>query len=428
MKRFLSSHYIESTTSSPMTVATHAAEMTAKVFDLLRYTAFFFLLINAILVVYRPIMDVYNDSEASAIDEVPHKSAADCYAASRRTGNVDSISLRRRINYSHIATAVPHLEADCRSTTLTRLGTDLSFSCPKNSLMLQTESRSSTPLHDNCPTAFIVGARKAGTSSLYQYLSNHPDFEGTSLDLGPKAGETFYFSAHYDDKSWDSYLSFFPSGGVMTGDASVGNLVHCLVPKRMFGSCGKQAKIIILLRNPVKRFVSNFLMRARLSTNRIRNTTALTTVVKSELDTFFAEVFQRNIVPDVSELPQKWTELRCLFLPSTNMVFEGLYYVHVMNWLCNFPPENILVINSEEFYRNTSVILKQVLQFLDLRPLPQDTLSWITSTVYNQGKYYEIPPYQRLTPMDGKKLARVYEPFNRALFELLDWKTVNWSN
>ena len=171
-----------------------------------------------------------------------------------------------------------------------------------------------------------------------------------------------------------------------------------------------------LLRNPIKRFVSNFLMRARLSTRNIRNTTAFTTVVKTELDEFFSAVFQQNLIPDIAQLPHKWTDIRCLFNPSTNIVFEGLYYMHVLNWLCNFPAENILIINSEEFYRNASVILKQVFQFSGLKPLPQETLTWITSTVYNKGKYYNIPSYQRPTLMDRKKLNSVYEPFNRALF------------
>ena len=401
-------------------------KMTVKVYDLVNYITFFLLLINAILVVFKPVMEgIYN--KASVVEEASHQPASGCCTTGRTAELViDCINWKHRINYSEIATAIPHLDADYRSDTLTRLGTDLSFSCPHNSLMRKAESRSSIPFHDNCPAVFIVGARKAGTSSLYQYLSNHPDFQGTRLDTGPRAGETFYFSARYEHKSWEDYLKHFPSGGVMTGDSSVGNLVHCLVPARIFESCGKQAKIIILLRNPIKRFVSNFVMRARLSTRNIRNTTAFTTVVKTELDEFFSAVFQRNLIPDIAQLPHKWTDIRCLFHPSTNMVFEGLYYMHVLNWLCNFPAENILIINSEEFYRNTSVILKQVFQFSGLKPLPQETLTWITSTVYNKGKYYNIPSYQRPTLMDRKKLNSVYEPFNRALFELLDWKTVNW--
>ena len=330
------------------------------------------------------------------------------------------------INYTSIAASVPKIDPSYRTETLTRLGSDLDFdvtsNCPANSLRMANHANF-TPLHLDCPTLFLVGARKGGTSSLYQYLSKHPDFEGTRLDQGPKVGETFYFSSHYKTLSWNRYLRLFPSDEitVMTGDASVGNLVHCEVPKRLFESCGKQAKVVMLLRNPIDRFVSNFRMRARLNVMRIQNTTSISTVLKLQLDTFFHEALGRHV--DVTNLAKEWSKLRCLFDPAMNMVFEGVYYVHLLNWLCNFPPENTLIINSEEFYRKPSVILDQVFQFLGLKRLSSETYDWITAVIYNKGKK-DVPIQQRLTEMDRKKLLGAYKQFNTALLELLDWKEV----
>lgn len=327
-----------------------------------------------------------------------------------------------KVDYSSIAASVPQLDPSYRTRTLTRLGSDLGFdvaaNCPSNSVMALSHANF-TPLHLNCPTLFIVGARKGGTSSLYHYLSKHPDFEGTRLDQGPKVGETFYFSSHYNPESWKRYLSLFPSGGMMTGDASIGNLVHCEVPKRLFESCGKQAKVVMLLRNPINRFVSNFLMRARLNVMRIKNTTSISTVLKLQLDTFFHKALGRHI--DVTNFAKEWAKLRCLFEPAMNMVFEGIYYVHLLNWLCNFPPENILIVNSEEFYKKPSIILDQVIQFLGLRRLDTETYDWITAHIYNKGSK-NIPAQQRISEMDRKKLLGVYRQFNTALLELLDWK------
>lgn len=323
---------------------------------------------------------------------------------------------------------MPRLDPSYLSETLTRLGSDLNFdvhsSCPLGSIMVDKHHTNATPLHYDCPTLFIVGARKAGTTSLYHYVSKHPDFEGTQLDRGPKSGETFYFSSEYRRKSWNHYLSYFPPDGVMTGEASVGYLVNCNVPRRIFESCGKQAKIVILLRNPVDRFVSNFLMRVRVGGTRIQNTTALTTVVKTQLDALFAQAFSQKA--DVTKLPRDWKKLQCLFDPANNLVFEGVYYIHLLNWLCNFPAENILILNSEEFYRNTSTILKQVFQFLGLKELDSATQEWITSSVYNRGGN-RVPNHQKLSTVDRKKLQGVFEPFNMALFKLLRWSTVTWS-
>ena len=205
----------------------------------------------------------------------------------------------------------------------------------------------------------------------------------------------------------------------MTGEASVGNLVHCEVPKRLFDSCGKQAKVVMLFRNPTDRFVSNFLMRAKFNIGRIQNTTSISTVLNLQLDTFFHKALKRHV--DVTKFAKKWAKLRCLFDPAMNMVFEGVYYVHLLNWLCNFPPENILIINSEEFYKKPSIILDQVIQFLGLRRLDSETYDWITAYIYNK-RNRNVPTQQRLTEMDRKKLVGAYKLFNVALLELLDWK------
>ena len=133
--------------------------------------------------------------------------------------------------------------------TLTRIGNTLNFnysSCPKSSIMLNHKKLNAKPLHDSCPHVSIIGARKGGTTSLYQYLSKHPDFGGILLDKGPLAGETFYFQSQYEKRPWEYYASQFPVNK-MSGDSSVGNLVDCKVPERLYTSCGREVKVIILL-------------------------------------------------------------------------------------------------------------------------------------------------------------------------------------
>ena len=332
----------------------------------------------------------------------------------------------KKANYQDIANSYPILDPSYRTTTLTRLGTDLHFdllTCPEDSLMRKTDLSTFEPEHLDCPTLFIVGARKGGTSSLYHYVSKHPDFQGTRLDRGPKVGETFYFSSKYDQISWTEYLASFPSDGVMTGESSVGNLVSCKAPARIFKSCGKQAKIVMLLRNPVSRFESNFLMRVKLGSARTTNTTSISTVLNLHLDRLMNKILRRQV--DITKLPTQWSLMKCYFEPAINMVYEGLYYVHLLNWLCNFPPENVLILNSEEFYSKPSMILDQVYQFLGLKRLDNETYNWITSNVYNQGQY-NISQFQTMSVFDKKKLVGFYESMNKALFSLLDWNNMDW--
>ena len=211
--------------------------------------------------------------------------------------------------------------------------------------------------------------------------------------------------------------------GYMTGDSSVGNLVNCEVPKGIWQSCGKQAKIVILLRDPLTRFLSNFLMRIHLRT-RYNNNTNVSTIVEVELQNFISAALRKRV--NFTNIERSWEQFRCLFNPSRNLVFEGLYYIHVMNWLCNFPPENILILNSEEFFKKTSIIFEQVIRFLGLSQPDRDTIEFITSTVYNKGSGPKLSHHQ-FSDLDRKKLMAIYKYSNRPLLSLLDWGGVEWT-
>ena len=292
--------------------------------------------------------------------------------------------------------------------------------------MTDTKSRNTSPLFSDCPTLFVLGARKGGTTSLIQYVSKHEQFEAAQLN-GQKVGEVFFFSNKFwkpNEKQWNWYKSNFPQN-VMSGESSVTYLVHCQVPQRIFKSCGEHAKIVMLLRNPVDRFVSNFLMRVNVKDkfygSKYREETSISSIVEEELK------FYQNKTSNISSpnVQQGWQDTRCRFLPTESMIFEGMYYVHLLNWMCNFPAETIMIINSEEFFSNTSVILNQVIQFLGLHPLEQEKLKEIASVTYNQGSH-DIPRHRKLSKRDRQKLNKVFEPFNTALFQLLNWN-IDWT-
>ena len=71
-----------------------------------------------------------------------------------------------------------------RSTeTLTRVGSDIRHfdvnKCPPGSIIWNTSYMVS--IHSDCPTLFIVGTPKGGTTSMLEYVSMYPDFEGAKL-------------------------------------------------------------------------------------------------------------------------------------------------------------------------------------------------------------------------------------------------------
>lgn len=107
------------------------------------------------------------------------------------------------------------------------------------------------------PDFLIVGAMKSGTSSLFNYLSQHP------LIVPPVRKETHYFSLGYRlGKGEDWYRAHFPlkialNGGKITGEATPGYMFEPDVPARIAKAL-PAARIIVVLRNPVERAISHY--------------------------------------------------------------------------------------------------------------------------------------------------------------------------
>lgn len=121
------------------------------------------------------------------------------------------------------------------------------------------------------PNFFIVGAPKAGTTSLYAYLNMHPE---VYMPLTIK--EPDFFSHEEILKQQLYYNSTHITSGVQyetlfknvkeqkaVGEASVSYLFYPGTAKKIY-DFNPLAKIIIILREPVERAYSHYLMDCRL--------------------------------------------------------------------------------------------------------------------------------------------------------------------
>jgi hypothetical protein len=107
------------------------------------------------------------------------------------------------------------------------------------------------------PNFLIVGASKAGTTSLYEYLRQHPDI---FMPEDPKKKEPAYFVANRPGiKDFDTYLALFrdAAGKKAIGEASTAYLYSEESPGLIRSVLG-EVKIIIILRNPAKRAFSMY--------------------------------------------------------------------------------------------------------------------------------------------------------------------------
>ena len=122
----------------------------------------------------------------------------------------------------------------------------------------------------NLPKFLFVGTAKAGTTSLYHYLSDHPE-----IHIPIK--ETFYFIRdQYPQKlleypkqrkpetiirSFEKYKDLYiRNADKVAGEIGTGYLYHSrsAIPE-IKKTLGKDVKIVIILRDPVERTYSGYL-------------------------------------------------------------------------------------------------------------------------------------------------------------------------
>src|SRR5262249_13344047 len=112
------------------------------------------------------------------------------------------------------------------------------------------------------PGLVILGAQKAGTTSLFNYLSAHPQVRSPTnkevhyFDLNFARGPTWY-RAHFPKRSDTSLEQDDIRDEQITLDASPYYLFHPAVPERLKTTL-PQAKFIVMMRNPVDRAYSHY--------------------------------------------------------------------------------------------------------------------------------------------------------------------------
>jgi hypothetical protein len=197
------------------------------------------------------------------------------------------------------------------------------------------------------PNFLIAGAAKAGTTSLYYYLNEHPEIYMSPIKEPKFITSNFIkspFKGIGDEKvekniikNWDSYLELF--SGVKEekaiGEASVDNLYYyeqsIFYIKKFLGD----VKIIIILRNPIERAFSSYLHLVR--DNR-------------EFLTFEEALEQEEI-----RKKENWE-----FIWHYKSV--GFYYNQVKAYLENF--SNVKIYLYDDFKENPLKVVQDIYRFL----------------------------------------------------------------
>jgi Sulfotransferase family len=204
----------------------------------------------------------------------------------------------------------------------------MQHSRPSRSAPLHVSDRLNGPIKGTWPNLFIVGAVKAGTTSLHRYLAQHPD-----VFMSPVKEPHFFSDVDPHRQGFDasSYEQLFARSRneKVRGESSPLYLWDPSTAHRIRSAC-PDAKIIIMLRHPVIRAYSHYLMDVQQGRQKLA----------------FAQAIQRE-----------------LDRPHHLYVELGRYCVQVARYLAAFE-DRVLVILSEEFFQDVRVYLKAVFGFL----------------------------------------------------------------
>jgi len=208
------------------------------------------------------------------------------------------------------------------------------------------------------PNFLIVGAAKCGTSSLHNYLNQHPDvFMPSYNEQGMKVKEPrFLIKDLVKDRLhngvWDleSYQALFNNvvNEKAIGESTVLYLYYYNEAiKNIKKYLGDDVKIIIMLRNPVDRAFSAYTHVSRSLKEPLSFEEAL-------------EVEENRLENDIT------------LTPMVMYKDMGLYHNMVSAYIENF--KNVHVVMHEDFLQNTKAVVKLTLAFLGiLRSVELDT-------------------------------------------------------
>ena len=246
------------------------------------------------------------------------------------------------------------------------------------------------------PDFVTIGTQRGGTTSLHAYLSAHPQV------IAPATKELHFITDRYE-RGLDWYLGQFPGElppGITTGEATPYALFHPLAPGRLH-EIAPAARLIVLLRNPVDRAYSHFL----LERSRGEETLDFAAALDAELERMDGEEAHLARDPSYVSHPHK----------HASYMARGEYAQQLERWFSVFPREQILVVRSEDLYERSAEVFARVADFLGIDP---DVT--IPFAVYNQTSG---PP---LEPTIRRRLSEHFAPLNARLADLLGWDP-GWS-
>ena len=265
---------------------------------------------------------------------------------------------------------------------------------------VQNDKRSKKRL----PNTLIIGVKKGGTKALLVFLEAHPKIRAAKKEVHFFDNDRHYRNGFpwYRNKMPESYSD------QIVLEKSPRYFINARVPRRVYRMSPK-IKIILILRDPVKRAISDYV---HMKTRR--------------------KYYSNEDIETIL-----WNNRTGEFNSTAKFLQIGLYSVHLKNWLRYFPRDQIHIVNGDNLIHSPGVELVKVQKFLGI-----DVLINRSDFVFNSSKRFYClinrPGFTASThedticlgPSKGRKhpfisqktlqaMRNFYRPYNQELYDLV---------
>ena len=244
------------------------------------------------------------------------------------------------------------------------------------------------------PDFIVFAADRAGTSSLFHYLEQHPcicasdhdhlGFFDSNFDLGINFYKSFFptiLLKYYTKFRRKHFMTYDVTASYYRRPWSIQNILKTI----------PSVKLIAILRNPVDGAYSGFHKDSRLQNITFEN------AIKDELEFLEREKndIEKNGYANIMQ---------------DSFLAKGFYEKQLKLWLNNFPKHQILFLTTEELTDNHEKTFKKIFTFLKL---PDYKIK--NYKKQNVGKYKN-----KMNLTTRNFLIDFYKSHNKKLYELLE--------